>query len=138
MAKQFGAIFPVSDEPERLVSYAQKVERAWFTELRIIEDCFFADGVSTATLALTAAGRLSAGITIMPRAHAEPGSQRDGTGTTARYFPGRLLPGPGHGIPAWSGRSGRCRHRNWPHRRRPPAQCAAAGRRASHRARPAR
>jgi hypothetical protein len=34
----------VSDEPERLVSHAQKVERPGFTELRIIEDCFFATG----------------------------------------------------------------------------------------------
>lgn len=98
---ELGAIFRCQTEPERLVPYAREVERLGFTELWVIEDCFFAAGVSAATLALTATGRLSVGIGIMPAVVRNPAVTAMELAAMARYFPGRLLPGFGHGVPAW-------------------------------------
>jgi alkanesulfonate monooxygenase SsuD/methylene tetrahydromethanopterin reductase-like flavin-dependent oxidoreductase (luciferase family) len=87
--------------PEQLPAYARLVERLGYDELWVVEDCFFAGAVSAAAVAAAVTERLRVGIGILPAAFRNPALAAMELANLERIFPGRILPGFGHGVPDW-------------------------------------
>ncbi|WP_092655750.1 LLM class flavin-dependent oxidoreductase [Actinopolymorpha singaporensis] len=112
-----GAMFPCAVEPEALPSFAHQVEALGYQELWVVEDCFFAGGIAAATAALAATERLAVGIGVLPAVMRNPATAALELSTLLRIFPGRVLPGFGHGVASWMEQIGAL----------PPSQLAALG-----------
>jgi len=87
--------------PELLRAFASRAERAGFDELWIVEDCFWSGGIAATTVALGATQHIVVGLGILPAVARNPAFAAMELATLARLFPGRLLPGFGHGVAAW-------------------------------------
>lgn len=98
---QIGVMFGIPYAPELLPEYARRAEAAGFDELWLAEDCFFNGGISAAATTLATTDRLSVGLGIMPAVVRNPVFAAMEIATLARLFPGRFLPGFGHGIASW-------------------------------------
>jgi 5,10-methylenetetrahydromethanopterin reductase len=98
---KLGVAFRAEIPPEELPAYARQAEELGYDELWLIEDCFLAGGISTAAVALAATTRLSVGLGIMPAVMRNPAAVAMELSTLARMFPGRILPGFGHGVAEW-------------------------------------
>lgn len=98
---QTGVMFRCANAPELLVDTVQRVEAAGFDELWVVEDCFFGGGISSATAALAASQRIRIGLGIMPAVARNPAFATMEIATLARLYPGRFLPGFGHGVADW-------------------------------------
>jgi alkanesulfonate monooxygenase SsuD/methylene tetrahydromethanopterin reductase-like flavin-dependent oxidoreductase (luciferase family) len=101
-----GIILPPDQPPERLRSVAQAADASSLDELWLWEDCFAESGVAPAAAALAWTQRISVGIGLMPvplRAVALAAME---LATLERLFPGRVLPGIGHGVLEWMGQAG--------------------------------
>lgn len=92
--------------PERLVALAQEAERLELPEIWLWEDCFAQSGVAPAAAILAATRRLRVGIGLMPVPLRNVALTAMELATIARMFPGRLLPGIGHGVLDWMGQAG--------------------------------
>lgn len=101
-----GLIFPPDQPPERLREVALATERAGFDELWIWEDCFKESGIATAAAVLAWTERISVGIGLLPVPLRNVALTAMELATLARLFPGRLLPGIGHGVLDWMGQVG--------------------------------
>ncbi len=100
-ALQIGVMFRCQHAPELLIPVVQQVERAGFDELWVVEDCFFGGGIASAATALAASQRLRIGLGIMPAVARNPAFAAMEIATLARLYPGRFLPGFGHGMADW-------------------------------------
>ncbi|RWR25551.1 LLM class flavin-dependent oxidoreductase [Agrococcus lahaulensis] len=101
-----GLILPPDVPPERIVPLARTAEGLGVGEVWLWEDCFAESGVSPAAAVLAATERLRVGLGLMPvplRAVALTAME---VATLARMFPGRFLPGIGHGVLEWMGQAG--------------------------------
>jgi alkanesulfonate monooxygenase SsuD/methylene tetrahydromethanopterin reductase-like flavin-dependent oxidoreductase (luciferase family) len=87
--------------PERLAATAREVEAAGFDELWLWEDCFLAGGIASTSVALAATDRIRVGLGIMPAPVRNPAFAAMEIAALARMFPGRVLPGFGHGPADW-------------------------------------
>jgi len=87
--------------PEEIASAARSAERLGFDEIWIAEDMFFTGGISGANLALGATEKLRVGLGVVSAMVRHPALLAIELATTARSYPGRLLPGIGLGVPAW-------------------------------------
>jgi 5,10-methylenetetrahydromethanopterin reductase len=87
--------------PEDLPAVARRVEAAGFDELWLWEDCFFAGGVATAATVLATTSRIRVGLGIMPAPVRNPVFAAMEIAALARLYPGRFLPGLGHGVADW-------------------------------------
>jgi alkanesulfonate monooxygenase SsuD/methylene tetrahydromethanopterin reductase-like flavin-dependent oxidoreductase (luciferase family) len=96
-----GVMFRCDSPPENLPAYAQLAERLGYDELWLVEDCFFTGGISAATVAAASTETLKIGIGIMPAAFRNPALAAMELSNLSRLFPGRILPGFGHGVPPW-------------------------------------
>jgi alkanesulfonate monooxygenase SsuD/methylene tetrahydromethanopterin reductase-like flavin-dependent oxidoreductase (luciferase family) len=94
---QFGCVRP----PEELAPYARAAEAAGFDELWVVEDCFFAGSIASVTAALASTERLTVGLGIVPAVSRNPAFTAMEFAALARLFPGRFLPGLGHGVAGW-------------------------------------
>jgi alkanesulfonate monooxygenase SsuD/methylene tetrahydromethanopterin reductase-like flavin-dependent oxidoreductase (luciferase family) len=101
-----GAVFPPSCPPELLVAAARAAEDAGLDELWLWEDCFRESGIASAAVALTATERIRVGIGVMPTPLRNVALTAMEVATLDRAFPGRLLPGIGHGVQDWMGQVG--------------------------------
>ena len=101
-----GAVFPPSCPPELLVPAARAAEDAAVDELWLWEDCFGESGVAAAAIALTATTRLRVGVGVMPVPLRNVALTAMEVATIERAFPGRFVPGIGHGVQDWMGRVG--------------------------------
>ncbi|MBA3947543.1 MAG: LLM class flavin-dependent oxidoreductase [Herpetosiphonaceae bacterium] len=101
--------------PELLPVFAGQAEHVGFDELWIVEDCFWSGGIATTTVALGATQHMAVGLGILPAVARNPAFVAMELATLARLFPGRLLPGFGHGVAAWMEQVGAL----------PPSQLAA-------------
>ncbi|MGI3785008.1 MAG: LLM class flavin-dependent oxidoreductase [Janthinobacterium lividum] len=101
-----GICFTPMMRPETLVHLAQTVESAGLDELWVWEDCFKQSGIASAAVALASTTRIRVGIGLMPTPLRNVALTAMEVATLARLFPGRLLPGVGHGVQEWMGQVG--------------------------------
>jgi len=96
-----GAMYRRHRPPEDLVAFAQGIERLGFDELWVVEDCFWAGGMSAAAVALATTERIAVGYGIAPAVARNAAIAAMDLAGLARMFPGRLLVGIGHGVTDW-------------------------------------
>lgn len=96
-----GVIFRPDFAPEMLPGYARRAEAAGFDELWLWDDCFQPGALTCAAVALAATQRIQVGIGILPATVYNPLFAAMEITTLARAFPGRILPGLGHGVSHW-------------------------------------
>lgn len=101
-----GLCFVPTLPPETLVHLAQTVEAAGLDELWVWEDCFKESGIASAGVALASTSRVRVGIGLLPTPLRNVALTAMEVATLARIFPGRLLPGVGHGVQEWMGQVG--------------------------------
>ncbi len=96
-----GIIFHPKFPPETLADYARRAESAGFDELWLWDDCFLPGAFTSAAIALSATQRLKVGIGLLPATAYNPLFAAMEITTLARAFPGRCMPGFGHGVGTW-------------------------------------
>ena len=96
-----GIVFRPEHAPEKLPDFARRAEEAGFDELWVWEDCFYASGFASAAAALGVTDKISVGVGIMPAVARNPVFAAMEIATLARLYPGRFLPGLGHGVARW-------------------------------------
>jgi alkanesulfonate monooxygenase SsuD/methylene tetrahydromethanopterin reductase-like flavin-dependent oxidoreductase (luciferase family) len=101
-----GVIFPPDQPPEELHSVALAADQAGLAELWLWEDCFAESGIATAAAILAWTERLRVGIGLLPVPLRNVALTAMELATLARLFPGRLIPGVGHGVLDWMGQVG--------------------------------
>jgi len=82
------------------------VEDRGFDQLWLSEDYFFLGGISSTVAALQATKSIPVGLGIVSSVVRHPAVTAMEIATTARLFPGRLMAGIGHGVPAWTQQMG--------------------------------
>ncbi|MEU4670328.1 LLM class flavin-dependent oxidoreductase [Amycolatopsis sp. NPDC023774] len=103
---KIGLVTPPDLDVAQFVEYAQHAERLGFDELWVVEDCFFRGGVAQAAVALAKTERVQVGIGVLPAGARNVAFAGMELATLAGLFPGRLLAGIGHGMPAWLRQAG--------------------------------
>lgn len=98
---RLGIMFRREFPPEALPDFARRAEAAGFAELWVVEDCFYGSGIASAAVALASATTISVGLGIMPAVARNPVFAAMEIATLARMYPGRFLPGYGHGVAEW-------------------------------------
>ena len=101
-----GVIFHPGFPPESLADYARRAEAGGFDELWLWDDCFLAGAFTSAAIALSATQTLKVGIGLVPATSINPLFAAMELTTLARAFPGRILPGFGHGLAVWMAQIG--------------------------------
>jgi alkanesulfonate monooxygenase SsuD/methylene tetrahydromethanopterin reductase-like flavin-dependent oxidoreductase (luciferase family) len=96
-----GYVIRPEHPPETLPDLARRVEAAGFDELWMWEDCFWAGGIASAGAALAATSQLRVGVGIFPAPMRNPVTLAMEIAGLARVYPGRVLPGIGHGVAEW-------------------------------------
>ena len=100
-APVLGVIFHPRFPPETLADYARRAESARFDELWLWDDCFLPGAFTSAAIALSATQKLKVGIGLLPATAYNPLFAAMEITTLARAFPGRFMPGFGHGVGSW-------------------------------------
>lgn len=95
-----------STQPSRIVPLARAVEAAGIEEIWLWEDCFQTGGISTASAILSATERVRVGIGVMPTPLRNVALTAMEVATVDGMFPGRLIPGIGHGVQSWMAQVG--------------------------------
>lgn len=104
---RIGAIFnPYTHAPDEFRDAVLAAERAGVPELWVWEDCFRQSAFATVGAALAWTERLRIGIGIAPMPMRNVAATAMEVATLERLFPGRLLPGVGHGVLPWMGQIG--------------------------------
>lgn len=101
-----GITFPPNQTPERLRDVTLAAESVGLDDLWVWEDCFAESGVTAAASALAWSQRLNVGIGLFPVPLRNVALMAMEIATLARLFPGRVLPGIGHGVLDWMGQVG--------------------------------
>src|SRR5512138_2593926 len=101
-----GVIFHPRFPPETLADYARRAEAAGFDELWLWDDCFLPGAFTSAAVALSASQQLKVGIGLLPVKAYNPLFAAMEITTLARAFPGRFMPGFGHGVDVWMAQIG--------------------------------
>lgn len=99
-------VLPPDQAPERFLDVARAADAAGVPDLWLWEDCFGQSGTSTAAAALAATERIRVGIGLMPVPLRNVALTAMEIATIARMFPGRFLPGIGHGVLDWMAQAG--------------------------------
>jgi alkanesulfonate monooxygenase SsuD/methylene tetrahydromethanopterin reductase-like flavin-dependent oxidoreductase (luciferase family) len=101
-----GVIFHPKFPSETLGEYARRAESAGFDELWLWDDCFLPGALTSAAIALAATRTLKVGIGLLPATVYNPLFAAMEITTLARAFPGRIMPGFGHGVGTWMAQIG--------------------------------
>jgi alkanesulfonate monooxygenase SsuD/methylene tetrahydromethanopterin reductase-like flavin-dependent oxidoreductase (luciferase family) len=101
-----GVLIPSTMAPEKIAGNCRLIENLGFDELWIAEDYFFAGGIAGAAYALAATTRIPVGLGILAAVARHPAVTAMEVATLARAYPGRLMTGIGHGVPAWTKQMG--------------------------------
>jgi 5,10-methylenetetrahydromethanopterin reductase len=96
-----GVIFHPKFPPETLADYARRAEAGGFDELWLWDDCFLPGAFTSAAIALSTTQRPKVGIGLLPATAYNPLFAAMEITTLARAFPGRFMPGFGHGVGTW-------------------------------------
>ncbi|MFD6197710.1 LLM class flavin-dependent oxidoreductase [Mycobacteriaceae bacterium NPDC060252] len=92
-----GLMVPPSLPPERLLEIARAADAAGLDHLWVCEDCFATTSIAYASLALAATERISVGTGFLSAPVRNVVTAAMDYSILARNFPGRVLPGIGHG-----------------------------------------
>lgn len=92
--------------PARHLELARAVEAAGIDELWLWEDCFKETAVAGAAAVLGATERLRVGTGVLPVPLRNVALTAMEIATIDGMFPGRLVPGVGHGVQEWMGQVG--------------------------------
>lgn len=104
---RIGAIFsPYPNPPEVFREAVLAAEAAGLAELWLWEDCFRQSGFAAAAAALAWTERIRVGIGISPMPLRNAALTAMEIATIERTFPGRILPGLGHGVQQWMSQTG--------------------------------
>lgn len=103
---RIGLLLASATPPEEVAALSKKAEELGFQELWVPEDYFFGGGISTAAITLAATERIAVGVGVVASVVRHPAVTAMEIATLARAFPGRILPGIGHGVPAWTNQMG--------------------------------
>jgi alkanesulfonate monooxygenase SsuD/methylene tetrahydromethanopterin reductase-like flavin-dependent oxidoreductase (luciferase family) len=103
---RLGIAFVPSVPPERLRSLVLAAEAAGLDEFWVWEDCFKESGIASAAAALAWTERLRVGIGLMPAPLRNVALTAMEIATLEGMFPGRVMPGIGHGVQDWMGQVG--------------------------------
>ena len=98
---RIGVLFDRDRAPEELAAFAAGVQEAGADDLWVVEDLGWAGSISSAAVALAATSTLRVGIGIAPVALRNPALLAMELAMLARAYPGRLVPGLGHGVAEW-------------------------------------
>jgi alkanesulfonate monooxygenase SsuD/methylene tetrahydromethanopterin reductase-like flavin-dependent oxidoreductase (luciferase family) len=101
-----GVTFRPQAPPEDLRAAVQAADRAGVAELWLWEDCFAEGGLTTAAAALSCSARIKVGVGLLPVPLRNPALTAMEIATLARLWPGRFMPGLGHGVQKWMGQIG--------------------------------
>lgn len=101
-----GAFVATSTPPEGIAAFAVRAEQLGFGELWVAEDYFCYGGFTASALALAATERITVGLGVVASSARHPAVVAMETATLARTYPGRFLPGIGHGVPFWTDQMG--------------------------------
>lgn len=101
-----GLIFPPNQPPERLRDVARATDAEALDALWVWEDCFAESGIAASAIALGATERIQVGLGLMPTPFRNVALTAMEVATIARVFPGRFVPGIGHGVLDWMGQIG--------------------------------
>ena len=96
-----GVTFRPSSPPEGLRAAVQAADRAGIAELWLWEDCFAEGGLTTAAAALSGSSQIKVGVGLLPVPLRNPALAAMEIATLARLWPGRFMPGLGHGVQDW-------------------------------------
>jgi alkanesulfonate monooxygenase SsuD/methylene tetrahydromethanopterin reductase-like flavin-dependent oxidoreductase (luciferase family) len=96
-----GLVIATSTPPEQIAALARRVEELGYSEVWVGEDYFCYGGIAAAGVALAATERIKVGVGVMASAVRHPAVTAMEIATLARCYPGRFLPGIGHGLPLW-------------------------------------
>ncbi|WP_281690543.1 LLM class flavin-dependent oxidoreductase [Pseudonocardia thermophila] len=99
--RRLGVLLISTTPPERLPLLAKKCEDLGFDEVWIAEDYFFYGGFAGAMQALAATERIRVGLGVLSCVARHPAVTAMEIASIARAFPGRFVPGIGHGVPVW-------------------------------------
>lgn len=95
-----------STPPSRIIPLARAIEAAGVPEIWLWEDCFQTGGLSTASAILSTTDRVRVGIGVMPTPLRNVALTAMEVATVDGMFPGRLIPGIGHGVQRWMAQVG--------------------------------
>lgn len=101
-----GLICPPDQPPGRFLDIARAVEGAGLDELWLWEDCFAESGIAAAAAALAVTTRVNVGIGLLPVPLRNVALTAMELATLSGMFPGRVVPGIGHGVAEWMGQVG--------------------------------
>ena len=105
MAPRLGVAFVPSLPPEALLPLARAADEH-LDDLWVWEDCFKQSGLASAAAALGATQRVRVGLGLMPAPLRNVALTAMEVATLHRVFPGRFVPGVGHGVQDWMGQVG--------------------------------
>jgi alkanesulfonate monooxygenase SsuD/methylene tetrahydromethanopterin reductase-like flavin-dependent oxidoreductase (luciferase family) len=97
---------PYGNPPSRLLPFARTAEAAGLDELWLWEDCFLESGIASAAAILGGTERIAVGIGVMPVPLRNVALTAMESATLEGAFPGRFLPGVGHGVQHWMAQVG--------------------------------
>jgi alkanesulfonate monooxygenase SsuD/methylene tetrahydromethanopterin reductase-like flavin-dependent oxidoreductase (luciferase family) len=97
---------PYGNPPSRLLPFARTAEAAGLDELWLWEDCFLESGIASAAAILGGTERIAVGIGVMPVPLRNVALTAMEIATLEGAFPGRFLPGVGHGVQHWMAQVG--------------------------------
>jgi 5,10-methylenetetrahydromethanopterin reductase len=101
MSVRLGITYVPYLPPEHLRDLAQAAEESGLDDLWVWEDCFKQSGLASAAAGLAWTSTLRVGIGLMPVPLRNVALTAMEIATLCRLFPGRLLPGIGHGVQFW-------------------------------------
>jgi alkanesulfonate monooxygenase SsuD/methylene tetrahydromethanopterin reductase-like flavin-dependent oxidoreductase (luciferase family) len=96
-----GVVFPARAPAGALPGFARSIEALGYTDLWVIEDCFYSGGLTLAATALGATERLRVGVGLLPAAVRNAAIVSMELATLATIHPGRLTVAFGHGVDSW-------------------------------------
>ncbi|MCL2781966.1 MAG: LLM class flavin-dependent oxidoreductase, partial [Actinomycetia bacterium] len=101
-----GMVFPTNYPIEGLLPVARSADDAGLDQLWLWEDYGGASATASAAAALASTRRLTVGIGLLPVPLRNVTAAAMEFATLDRLFPGRIVPGIGHGAVEWMGRIG--------------------------------
>lgn len=101
-----GVLVPTTTAPENIAANCRLIEDLGYDELWIAEDYFFTGGIAGAAHALAATKSITVGLGILAAVARHPAVTAMEVATLIRAYPGRLITGIGHGVPAWTKQMG--------------------------------